>query len=314
VRIALSHHLGRQLRDRTPRRVDAGVVHEDVDDAERLHGLVEQRAHLLLVADVGLDDDGSPSRLLDALAGTGGAVGVLEVAEDDIGTFLCELHSRRLADARVRTGDDRDLAVQLSCRHGLLLVSALLGRCRLRQAPRVACDMDTGDILGEAFARVSAHVRDVTEGLDGAVLCHRPDRNANSIAWLVWHATRVQDDHVAEIARRDQVYARGGWAERLALPLEVTDTGYGHTAEQVAAVRVDGPDLLVGYHDAVARETSAYVSTVDAAELDRVIDDRWDPPVTVGVRLVSVIDDVLQHLGQARYVRGIVERSASGGE
>jgi hypothetical protein len=38
-----------------------------------------------------------------------------------------------------------------------------------------------------------------------------------------------------------------------------------------------------------------------------VVDASWDPPVTLGVRLVSVISDDLQHAGQAAYLRGMIE-------
>jgi hypothetical protein len=67
-------------------------------------------------------------------------------------------------------------------------------------------------------------------------------------------------------------------------------------------------DLLLGYYNAVHDATLAYLSTVTAADLDRVVDTRWDPPVTLGVRLVSVVADDLQHAGQAEYIRGLVER------
>jgi hypothetical protein len=170
--------------------------------------------------------------------------------------------------------------------------------------------METSDILADAFERVRAGVRRVTDGLDAAALAYRPDPDANSIGWLVWHATRVHDDHVAEIAAHGQAWTEAGWAERFGLPFTPEDTGYGHTSDEVGAVRLETPDLLVGYHQAVADRTRAYLETVDAAELDRIIDEHWDPPVSVGVRLVSVINDQTQHLGQAAYVRGLYERRA----
>ena len=52
--------------------------------------------------------------------------------------------------------------------------------------------------------------------------------------------------------------------------------------------------------------TVAYLATVTPEDLDRIVDERWDPPVTLGVRLVSVVSDDLQHAGQAAYVRGLV--------
>ncbi len=172
--------------------------------------------------------------------------------------------------------------------------------------------METRDVLADGFARIREGVQRVTEGLDSEALAYRPDPGANSIAWLVWHATRVQDDHVSEIAGRDQAWIAQGWADRFNFPFHHADTGYGHSSEQVAAVRPDGPELLVGYQDAVTRHTLEYLETIDATELERIIDYRWDPPVSVGVRLVSVMEDDMQHLGQASFVRGMLERLRPG--
>lgn len=170
--------------------------------------------------------------------------------------------------------------------------------------------MHTRDVLADAFSRIRQVVRAAATGLDREALTFRPDADANSIAWLVWHLTRTQDDHMSEIAGREQAWTSDAWAERFGRPADPTDTGYGHTSAQVATVRPSGPDMLLGYHAAVADRTLAYLTTVDAAELDRIIDESYDPPVSVGVRIVSVISDCLQHAGQAQYVRGIVERRA----
>lgn len=168
--------------------------------------------------------------------------------------------------------------------------------------------MKTRDVLTDAFGRVKEEVHGAVEGLAAAGLNYRPDADANSIGWLVWHLTRVQDDHVAHLAGRDQSYVTGGWADRLGLPADIRDIGYGHTSEQVAAVTFDAPDNLLAYYDAVHERSLEYVATIDAAELDRIVDTSWDPPVTAGVRIVSVIDDCTQHTGQANYVRGMFER------
>jgi hypothetical protein len=168
--------------------------------------------------------------------------------------------------------------------------------------------VQTSDILIDAFSRIRENVHRAATGLDAAGLAFRPDPDANSIAWLVWHLTRIQDDHVAEIAGRPQAWQEGSWAEQLGATGNLADTGYGHTSEQVAAIRPTGPDLLLDYHDTVSGRTADYLQTVTADELGRVIDTYYDPPVTVGVRLVSVLNDNLQHGGQARYVRGMLER------
>jgi Protein of unknown function (DUF664) len=164
------------------------------------------------------------------------------------------------------------------------------------------------DLLMDAFGRIRALVHGVVEGLEPAKLALRVEDDANTIAWLVWHLTRVQDDHVADVAGADQAWTANGWADRFGLPFDVADTGFGHSPDDVAQVRVDDPDLLAGYHDDVHARTVKYLQTVTPQDLDRVVDEAWDPPVTLGVRLVSVIGDDLQHVGQAAFVRGIVER------
>jgi len=164
------------------------------------------------------------------------------------------------------------------------------------------------ELLADAFARVQEEVRAAVEGLTEDQLAHRLDPDANSIGWLVWHLLRVQDDHVAEVAGREQVWTADGWAARFALPFDAPATGYGHSSADVAKVRTTA-ELLTGYADAVTAQTRDYLATLEADELDRVVDERWDPPVTLGVRLVSVIGDDMAHLGQAQFVRGLLQRT-----
>ncbi|MFW6174363.1 MAG: mycothiol transferase [Chloroflexota bacterium] len=172
--------------------------------------------------------------------------------------------------------------------------------------------MEPKDLLLDAYGRIRENIHRALDGLTAEELAYRPEEHANSAAWLVWHLTRIQDDHVSEIAGEEQAWASGPWARRLGMQPDPSITGFGHTSEQVAAVRPDGPDVLLEYHDTVADRTARYLATVTPDELDRVIDERYTPVVTVGVRLVSVIGDNTQHAGQARYVRGIIERRLRG--
>jgi uncharacterized damage-inducible protein DinB len=165
--------------------------------------------------------------------------------------------------------------------------------------------MHSKDVLAEAYGRIQEEVHAAVDGLSADELNTPPQEGANSIAWLIWHLARVQDDHVADVAVREQVWLSAGWADRFALGLPESDTGYGHTPEEVARVRVDSGDLLTGYFDAVHEQTSAFLRGLADKDLERVVDERWDPPVTLGVRLVSVLADDLQHVGQAAYVRGL---------
>ncbi len=163
----------------------------------------------------------------------------------------------------------------------------------------------TADLLGDAVSRIRTGVREAVEGLTDEQLAYRIDGRANSIAWLVWHQSRVCDDHVAEVAGTEQMWTADGWAGRLALPLEDSDTGYGHSPDQVPLVRTSA-ELLIGYGDASAQRMADYVSGLSDGDLDRVVDERFDPPVTLAVRLVSVVDDCVQHLGQAALIRGLL--------
>ena len=166
--------------------------------------------------------------------------------------------------------------------------------------------MDVRGLLTESFGRITELYDGVAEGLDTDQLHHRPGGTGNPIGWLLWHLARVQDDHIAHLAGQPQLWEE--WQERFGLPNGTGDIGYGHTSEQVDAVRITDPQLLVDYHHEVTLATARYLQTVDEAELEREVDKRWDPPVTAGVRLVSIQVDCLEHLGQAAYVKGLLSR------
>ena len=160
------------------------------------------------------------------------------------------------------------------------------------------------EVLRDSFTRLIEHAQDLTDGLTDAVAYYQPTPEANTITWLIWHTARMQDAQVCDIAGVEQVWFRDGWVERFGLDLPPDAHGYGHTPEDVAKVRASA-DLLAGYYQAVHKESLEYVASVSADELARVVDKRWTPAVTASARLVSVIDDAAQHLGQAAYIRGI---------
>ncbi|WP_314225825.1 mycothiol transferase [Streptomyces zaehneri] len=171
--------------------------------------------------------------------------------------------------------------------------------------------MHAKDILIDGYQRIREEVHAAVEGLDPDDLNARPTAGTNSIAWLVWHLTRVQDDHLAGAFGLDQVWLAQDWEKRFGLDLPRRDTGYGHSDAKVAKVRVSDGGLLTGYHDAVHAQSLEALRALTAADLERVVDERWDPPVTLGVRLVSVLSDDLQHVGQAAYVRGLLQSAAA---
>ena len=155
--------------------------------------------------------------------------------------------------------------------------------------------MTVADLLADAFGRIREEVHAAVGGLSADDLAYRPDPGSNSVGWLIWHLLRVWTDE--------------GWADRFGLALDPADTGYGHGPGQVALVTVASAGLLTGYCDAVIQRASEYVRGLSGPDLDRIVDTRWDPPVTLGVRLISVISDDLQHAGQAAYLRGLLRLS-----
>lgn len=164
--------------------------------------------------------------------------------------------------------------------------------------------MKSNELLQDAFVRIRDTVAATLEGLDDGSLVRRPEGNGNSIAWLIWHLSRVEDVQLASVAGVEQVWTAQDYAGRFNLPLPERDTGYGHSSDKVDAVQAP-PELLLEYYDAVHRQTVAFLKTLGDEDLDRIVDTRWDPPVTLGVRLVSTIADCLQHVGQAAYAKGL---------
>jgi uncharacterized damage-inducible protein DinB len=170
--------------------------------------------------------------------------------------------------------------------------------------------MTSSEVLVDSFERIRDAVYPAVNDLSVEDLTFRPNGGTNSISWLVWHLTRIQDDHVAGLRADEQVWTTEGWYERFALPFDPFDTGYGHGPEDVSEVAADA-SLLLGYFEAVHERTIRYVRTLSESDLEEVIDRSWNPPVTRGVRLVSVIADDLQHVGQAAYVRGLIQGSGA---
>lgn len=169
--------------------------------------------------------------------------------------------------------------------------------------------MKSNDLLLDAFGRIRETVEATLEGLDDGPLddgpmTRRPAGTGNSIAWLIWHLSRVEDAQVAAAAGLEEVWTSQDFVGRFGLPLSKRDTGYGHSSSQVDSVRA-GPELLLEYYDAVHRQTVEFLETLGDEDLDRIVDTSWDPPVTLGVRLVSTIADCLQHVGQAAYAKGL---------
>ena len=172
--------------------------------------------------------------------------------------------------------------------------------------PNEGVAMDARDVLREAASRPATEAKALVNTLPEGTLNAHAGGHTNSIAWLLWHAGRQMDVQLAQLNGEPQVWHRQGFDARFNLG-ELGDTvGYGHTAEQARAVVVEDAALLVEYLSATAAALSEYIAGLSEADLDDVIDTSWTPHVTRGVRLVSMIDDAAQHVGQAAYAAGIL--------
>jgi uncharacterized damage-inducible protein DinB len=167
--------------------------------------------------------------------------------------------------------------------------------------------MDVAALLLEIYGRIPPLAREAVEGLDADGLVWQPSPGANTIGWLVWHLARVEDHHISELTGDDQLWASGDWAANFGLDPDPSNTGYGHDADDVLAVRPESASALVDYLTATDERATTFIAGLTPEALDEIVDRRWDPPVTLGVRLVSVADDGLQHAGQAAYVRGLLD-------
>jgi hypothetical protein len=182
--------------------------------------------------------------------------------------------------------------------------------CTERNVPPVSSVrvVDVSSVLCDLYGRVPELLHGAVDGLTPEQLRWAPDDEGNTIAWLAWHLTRVEDMYAAEYAGGDQLWTSGAWAGRFGLEPDPSNHGYGHTPADVRAVQPDSPAACIEYHAAVHAKLLGYLEGLSSTELDTVVDTNWDPPVTLGVRLVSIADDCLQHVGQAAYLRGLIDR------
>lgn len=167
-------------------------------------------------------------------------------------------------------------------------------------------------LLRDGFTRVSEGIETLLESAEPRMLRFRASNSANPVAWLIWHLSRVQDDHFTFLARAldpaaeaEQRWIANDWVSRFNLPYRRLDTGFGHSSDQVADFGMYDGQYLRGYHLDVHRQAMDILGTLHESDLGVVIDRRWDPPVTAAARLVSILGETTAHLAQAEFVRGI---------
>lgn len=168
--------------------------------------------------------------------------------------------------------------------------------------------MEWREMINDGYGRVLQMMQRALDGMTQDDLNEQPKPDCNSMGWLAWHLTRVQDDHIADLMGKEQMWIKEKWHAKFSRAPEAKDIGFGHTPEQVAAFRSPDVDTILAYHRAVLERSKRYISSLSMDDLDRELNEPWYQPLpTVGVRLVSVMSDCLQHVGQIAYIRGLLK-------
>ena len=166
--------------------------------------------------------------------------------------------------------------------------------------------MEWQDLLADGYGRISEFMESVLSGLNEEDLSWQPCDDSNSIGWLFWHLTRQQDAQIAALMGGEQLWIKDGWHARFNRPSDPGDSGFGHSPEQVSAFEAPDARILVDYQRAVVERSKSYFKTLSKTDLDRKLDEPWFQPLpTVGVRLISILEDSMLHAGQAAHIRGL---------
>jgi hypothetical protein len=165
--------------------------------------------------------------------------------------------------------------------------------------------MEWLDILTDGYNRIPDYVNRIVEGLSRDDLKWMPTKDTNSIGWSIWHGIRGMDAQIASLAGTEQLYIKDGWAAKFNRPADPGDTGFGDGPAELAAFEPPEASVLAGYTEVCVKRAIEYMGTLTAKDLDRELGGHWTPPPTVGVRLVSIMEDATIHAAEAAYARGL---------
>jgi hypothetical protein len=162
------------------------------------------------------------------------------------------------------------------------------------------------DILADGYQRVYDTLSHVLDGLSKEDLDWQPAKDSNSIGWTAWHLIRGHDAQISSLMNSEQLWIKDRWYIKFNRKADPDDTGFGHTPKQVSAFKSPDVDTILRYQKAVTDRSKKYFRKLSKSDLDRELDEPWFKPLpTVGVRLVSVLEDGILHAGEASYIRGL---------
>ena len=168
--------------------------------------------------------------------------------------------------------------------------------------------MEWQQLIIDFFVRISQELERVVSGLTIEDLNQQPNPDCNSIGWLAWHLTRSHDRNLSELARKQQLWVKDKWHAKFNRAPDPTDTGFNHSPDDVRAFRSPDGKTILEYHNAVLELAKQYIDN-NLSENDlkrRVKSPTLKNVATVRRRLLGIISEGLQHVGQAAYVRGLL--------
>jgi hypothetical protein len=165
--------------------------------------------------------------------------------------------------------------------------------------------MECREMISASYKGVLETLERALDGLTKEDLNWQSRPDCNSIGWLTWHLTRVQDSFIASMMGEQQLWIQGGWHTKFGRPPEANDAGFGQTPQDLAKFKSPDIKTLLGYHRAVLERSQRYISTLSAADMDRELQGPPYLPPKLGLRLIMVLSDGLQHAGQVAYIRGL---------
>ena len=168
--------------------------------------------------------------------------------------------------------------------------------------------MEWKDMVIDGYERIPGILDRALKDLTEKDLNWKPSSDTNSIGWLVWHLTRQQDAQMSDLMGEEQLWTKDEWYSKFGRQGEPEDVGFGHTPEQVAAFKSPDARTLLDYNREVVQRSKNYINGLSEDELGRELNEpRFQPLPTVGVRIISILNDSIQHAGQAAYVRGLLQ-------
>lgn len=165
------------------------------------------------------------------------------------------------------------------------------------------------EIIMDIFDRIAAQLAQVLEGLTPEELNRQPSTGANTIGWMAWHLTRSHDRNMSELMKMEQLWISEGWYKRFNRAPDPSETGWGHTIDEMKNFGAPDSMTIMKYHRSVLERIKDYIGN-DLTEA--VLEDESYSPTfrrssPVYRRITGVINDGLQHVGQAAYVRGLIQ-------